>query len=134
MNYFDKDNRKNSILLFRKNKEYFLSGSYFNADNLIENLFEINQDKSNLIKINNKLNINIDKVRLDKDNILKNFVGNLTFKNKKIDKAKLEGHFTSNKKLKLTINKKGNNKVTTLFLDRAEPIIRRYKFIRGFCK
>ena len=71
MNYFDKDNRKNSILLIRKNKEYFLSGSYFNADNLIENLFESNQNKSNLININNKFNINIDKVRLDNDNILK---------------------------------------------------------------
>ena len=132
LNYFDKDNRKNSILLFRKNKEYFLSGSYFNADNLIENLFESNQNKSSPININNKFNLNIDKIRLDKDNILKNFVGNLTFKNKKIDNGKLEGFFTSNKKLKLTINKKGNNKVTTLFLDRAEPIIRRYKFIKGF--
>ena len=132
LNYFDKDNRKNSILLFRKNKEYFLSGSYFNADNLIENLFESDQNKSILININNKLNINIDKVRLDKDNILKNFVGHLTFKNKKINNGKLEGLFTSNKKLKLTINKKGNNRITTLFLDRAEPIIRRYKFIKGF--
>ena len=132
LNYFDRDNRKNSILLFRKNKEYFLSGSYFNADNLIGNLFESDQNKSSPININNKFNINIDKVRLDKDNILKNFVGNLTFKNKKINNGKLEGLFTSNKKLKLTINKKGNNRITTLFLDRAEPIIRRYKFIKGF--
>ncbi len=132
MNYFDKDNRKNSILLIRKNKEYSLSGSYFNADNLIENLFEINQDKSNLIKINNKLNINIDKVSLDKDHILQNVTGNLTFKNKKIDTGQLEGFFTSDKKLKLTINKKGNNRITTLFLDQADPIIRRYKFIKGF--
>ena len=132
LNYFDKDNRKNSILLFRKNKEYFLSGSYFNADNLIENLFESNQNTSTLININDKFNINIDKVRLDEDNILKNLVGNLTFKNKKIDNGKLEGLFTNNKKLKLTINKKGNNRITTLFLDRAEPIIRRYKFIKGF--
>jgi len=132
LNYFDRDNRKNSILLFRKNKEYFLSGSYFNADNLIGNLFESDQNKSSPININNKFNINIDKVRLDKDNILKKFVGNLTFKNKKINNGKLEGLFTSNKKLKLTINKKGNNRITTLFLDRAEPIIRRYKFIKGF--
>ena len=132
MNYFDKDNRKNSILLIRKNKEYSLSGSYFNADNLIENLFEINKDKSNLIKINNKLNINIDKVSLDKDNILQNVAGNLTFKKNKIDTGQLEGFFTSDKKLKLTINKKGNNRITTLFLDQADPIIRRYKFIKGF--
>ncbi len=132
LNYFDKDNKKNSILLIRKNKEYFLSGPYFNADNLIENLFETDQEKSSLIDINNKLNINIDKVSLDKDNILKNVVGNLTFKNKKINNGKLEGFFTSNKKLKLTINKKGDNRITTLFLDRAEPIVRRYKFIKGF--
>ena len=132
LNYFDKDNKKNSILLFRKNKEYFLSGSYFNADNLIKNLFENDQNKVSLINIDNNFNINIDKVRLDKDNVLRNLVGNLKFKNKKIDNGKLEGHFTGNKKLKLTINKNANNKVTTLFLDRAEPIIRRYKFIRGF--
>ena len=30
------------------------------------------------------------------------------------------------------INTNENNKITTLFIDKAEPIVRRYKFIKGF--
>ena len=30
------------------------------------------------------------------------------------------------------IRKENNNKVTTLFIDKAEPIVKRYDFIKGF--
>ena len=61
-----------------------------------------------------------------------NFNGNLFFKDKSIIKADLDGSFSDNKKLKFTINNNNNNKITTLYIDRAEPIVKRYKFIKGF--
>ena len=42
------------------------------------------------------------------------------------------GKFSENKEFKLTIRKENNNKVTTLFIDKAEPIVKRYDFIKGF--
>ena len=40
--------------------------------------------------------------------------------------------FSNNKIIKFTINSNQDEKVTTLFLDKAEPIVKRYKFIKGY--
>ena len=132
LNYLDKDEKKNSVLLLRKDKEYILKGSYFNFDNLLENILNNENESSNVLDINNLLKIDINKVGIDKDNNLSNLKGTLFFKKQQIVRGKLEGFFSEDEKLKLTVNTNGNNKITTLFLDRAKPIIRRYKFIKGF--
>ena len=49
-----------------------------------------------------------------------------------IKNADLKGLFSDYKKLKFTINSNDNEKITTLYVDNAEPIIKRYKFIKGF--
>ena len=69
---------------------------------------------------------------MDNEYDLFNFNGNIIFKNKEIVKANLNGSFTNNKKLNFTINTNENNKITTLYIDKAEPIVKRYKFIKGF--
>ena len=53
-------------------------------------------------------------------------------KNDQIIKANLNGNFSNNKKFKFTINSVGNEKITTLYVDKAEPLVKRYKFIKGF--
>ena len=41
--------------------------------------------------------------------------------------------FSDNKKVKFTINTTDNNeKITTLFSEKAKPLVDRYKFIKGF--
>ena len=130
--YLDKDNKKNSISMVKKNKEYFVDGSYFNAESLIENIFNGIDKSSKILNINSLFKIDIDKVGLDKNNDLSNLKGKLVLKNHKVINGKLEGLFTKNKKLRLTINTNGNNRITTLYSDQAEPIVRRYNFIKGF--
>ena len=76
--------------------------------------------------------LDINKIQLDNENLLSNFVGEIFYKNKEIIKANLDGDFLDNKKFKFTINTEENQKITTLFIDKAEPIVRRYKFIKGF--
>ena len=132
LNYLGTDGKKNSVSLLRKDKEYILKGSYFNVDNLLENILNNENENSNILNINNLLKIDINKVGIDKNNYLSNLKGSLVFKKQQIVKGKLEGFFSKNEKLKLTVNTSGNNKVTTLFLDQAKPIVRRYKFIKGF--
>ena len=111
---------------------FYLNGSEFNADYLIENL--INDDERNLNFINKNFDFNVDikKVHLDKNFKLQKFKGILNFKNNNIINADISAFFPDQKKFKFTINTKDNDKVTTLFLDRAEPFVKRYKFIKGF--
>ena len=130
--YFDKENQRNLFKLNKKNKQYFLEGSFLNVNNLIEKILNDDEKESNNFNLSNKININIDEVSLDKENLLNNLTGNLSFKKNEILDASLLGKFSENKEFKLTIRKENNNKVTTLFIDKAEPIVKRYDFIKGF--
>ena len=132
LDYLDDDKQKNSIRLKRNKKKYFLTGSSFNADNLIEDLLSDDDKDNKIIDINSNLKIDVKKIFLDSEYYLSNFKGDILIKNKEIYKADLIGSFSKNKKLKLTINKDNNNKITTLFVDEAKPIVKRYKFIKGF--
>ena len=132
LNYFDNDEQKNSLKLIKKKDQYYLNGSLFNANNLIDNLLSNDDQKDNIINIDTKINIDIDKILLDKEYYLKNFLGYISTKKKNIYKANLSGDFSNNKKLKFTVNSSGDNKITTLYVDKAEPIVKRYKFIKGF--
>ena len=132
LEYLDDDKQKNSIRLKRNKKKYFLTGSSFNADNLIEDLLSDDDKDTKIIDINSNLKIDVKKIFLDSEYYLSNFKGDILIKNKEIHKADLIGSFSKNKKLKLTINKDNNNKITTLFVDEAKPIVKRYKFIKGF--
>ena len=131
LDYIDKENQKNKIKLNNIENKYILSGSSFNANNLINDL--LFEDKnSNFFNIDAKIDIDIYKIFLDNEYNLSNLKGDIFFKKKEITKANLYGNFSEGKKLKFTINTNGNNKITTLFIDKAEPIVRRYKFIKGF--
>ena len=132
LDYLDDDKQKNSIRLKRNKKKYFLTGSSFNADNLIEDLLSDDNKDAKIIDINTNLKIDVKKIFLDSEYYLSNFKGDILIKNKEIYKADLIGSFSKNKKLKLTINKDNENKITTLFVDEAKPIVKRYKFIKGF--
>ena len=99
---------------------------------MIESIINNGNKNPSIFNIDSLLEVKIDKVRIDKNNDLSNLNGNLVFKNQNVVNGNFEGFFNKNEKLKLTVNTSANNKITTLFLDRAEPIVKRYKFIKGF--
>ena len=131
MDYLDKNQIKNKYNLVLKDSDYILSGSVFNADYLIDNLIN-SEDEENIINKNYNLKIKIDKLFLDKEDSLDKIEGFLSFNNQKILNGNLIGNFSDDKKFKLTINTNNDEKITTLFIDKASPFIRRYKFIKGF--
>ncbi len=130
--YIDKKDNQNKLEILKKKKNYLLSGKSFNADKIINNLIESNEDKKKFINKDFSLQVKIDKLFLDKEYSLTNFEGRLSFKNHEIINGYLEGFFSDNQKLKFTIKTYSNEKITTLFLDKAKPIVRRYSFIKGF--
>ena len=111
---------------------YYLKGSIFNANNFIDNLINNTNDKTYFKNENLKLDIDIEKVILDKNHILSNFNGKLSFKNQKIIKGNLIGFFSEDKKIEFTVRSKDGQVIKTLFLDKAKVIVSRYKFIKGF--
>ena len=134
LDYFDTEDKKNQLLLQRKQKnKYDLSGLVFNANSLISNLLKNSDDKqSNIFKNDINLSLNLEEVYIDEESIVKNFQGKILIQNNKVVDANLSALFDDNNKLSFTINTSNNEKITTLFSPKAEPLVKRYKFIKGY--
>ena len=133
LDFFDKDDKKNKVSIKRKKNTYILSGQSFNINSLLDNLVNDDSKKSNyFLNDDFNLDLKIDKIHLDKVYVVQNLNGNLLYRNNEISNADLKASFPNGQKLKFTVQTNGANKVTTLFLDQAESIIKRYKFIKGF--
>ncbi len=133
LNYLDIDEKMNKVSLFKKKKNYFVEGLSFNANSLIKNLVDDNKDTDlNIFKENFNITLDIDKVFLDKKYKVDKLKGLFYIKKNKILNANLDALFDQNKVLKFTIDTNQEGKVTTLFMDNAEPMVNRYKFIKGF--
>jgi len=131
LDYTDKENQKNQIKFYSEKDQHILKGPSLNANKIIDDLIS-NKENSNILNINRKIEINIDKIFLDNQHHLSNFTGNILLKNKKINKANLIGNFSNDKKFKFSVSASANKKITTLYIDKAEPLVKRYKFIKGF--
>jgi hypothetical protein len=134
LNYFDNDDLKNKFIINRtKNNNYELNGSFLNADPIITSLLESKDDQQlNIFKENIKISLNISDVYLDNNNVIKNLKGKLQIIDNKVDQAEISALFDNNKNISFSINTKDDEKITTLFSSKAKPLVKRYKFIKGF--
>ena len=134
LDYFDIYNKKNEFTIQRnKNNDYKLSGSIFNADSLISNLLKSKDTKKTRIFKNDiNLTLNLSDVYVDNENIVKNLNGNLRLEKNKITQANIKALFDNNENLIFTVNTKKDEKITTLFSSKAKPLVKRYKFIKGY--
>ena len=133
LNYLDYENRKNELFISKKKNDFVIIGSSFNANSLIENLLKNDDEKKlNIFKRNFNFDLEIDTVFLDKVYEVKNLKGNFLIEKNDILNASLIASFPDDRVLKLTIDTNQEGKITTLFLDNAEPIVKRYKFIKGY--
>ena len=131
-----KNNNKiyNHIYLKKNKKNYSLEGKSFDASQIINDVMESDDiDKSIFRNLNSKITLNIKKTYIDNTNFINNLSGNINYKNNKIDNLELESAFPNKKKIRLSIltNKK-NEKITRLITGYPKPLVKRYKFIKGF--
>ena len=132
IDFLDKENIKNKIRLNKKNF-YLIEGQVFNINNIITNL--LNDNKKNKVKIFDKdikFNFNIEKIHLDKKNVVNNLSGHLYLAQNEISELDLISNFSNQKIIKFIIKKNDFEKITTIFSDEAKPLVDRYKFIKGF--
>ena len=137
LDYVNKNKIRNQIDLKKNKKEYKIYGKSFDASKLIDQLLNSDNEgeKSSSIfsNLNSNINIEIIKTYLDEYTFIKNLSGKINFKKNKINKLNLKSFFPNNKKLTFTINtNKNNEKITTLFSDYPKPLVKQYKFIKGF--
>ncbi len=134
LDYIDTELKKNQFIIRRiKNNNYELNGSIFNANSLISELLEGNDDQElKIFKNNLNLTLNLSETYIDDDSLLKNLKGDIQIKDNKVFNANISAFFSNNENLTFTIKTNNNEKITTLFSSRAKPLVQRYKFIKGF--
>ena len=136
LDFVNNNKQKNKILLKRDKKKYLITGEIFDGSKLLEEILTGN-DEGGISRFFNNLNssikINLDKVFIGDGDFLKSLKSDIKFKKNNLTSLNLSGHFVDNKKLTLTIRTNANNeKITTLFAENAKPLVKKYKFIKGF--
>ena len=135
LDYVNNNKFQNQINLIKKKEKYEIYGKNFDASKLIsEILHDDNKDGLSFFKyLNSIFNIKIIKTYLNKDTSVNNLNGNITIKKNKVHKLNLLSTFSNKKELNLTINTNNNKeKITTLFSGYPKPLVKQYKFIKGF--
>jgi len=138
LNYDTVNKINNNILLIKNKKKYILSSKSFDGINLIKSLTDTSS-KANFFDIfdnlSNVINLEIDKTHLSKSNYLKQLNGDLKIENNKIVNASILAKYSEKDKFSFNVKTSDNNeKITTLYSDRAKPFVKNYKFIKGFEK
>src|SRR5210317_1366221 len=132
--YFDNSEKKNKFVLNRiKDNYYELNGSLLNANPIITSLLESKDDQQlNIFRESINISLNLSDVYLDSYNVVKNLKGQFQITDNKIYQANVFAKFDDNKNLTFAINTKDDEKITTLFSSKAKPLVKRYKFRKGF--
>ena len=132
--YIDFENKNNQFAIKRQEKDnYKLSGSIFNANTIVTNLLNSNLNKENkFLKNNVNININLNEVYLDNENLIKNLQGVALIEDNKVIKSNFSAYFDNKHNIIFKINTKDNKKITKLYSSKAKPLVKRYKFIKGF--
>ena len=135
-NYLNTNKIKSQVYLKKNKKNYKITGKSFDATKLIDEILNNKDNKKNTSLFNNlntTIDIDIVKTYLDNLTFVNNLNGNIVFKNNKINKLNLDSTFPNDKKIVLTINTNDNNeKITTLYSNYPKPLLKKYKFIKGF--
>ena len=131
------NNENISKLKIKKNKNnYLIDSDIFDATSLVDEILFSKKD-GNFLEIFDRLNslikINVKEIYISKNDYLENLITDIDIKLNKINNLMLSSKFPNNSELKLSITKNSNDeKITTLNTKNASPLVKKYKFIKGF--
>ena len=133
-NYKNKNKILNKFNLRKDNSNFIIEGDNLDLSNLINNIMDSDDENSSIFKnLNSRIDINIKKTYIDEINHLNNLSGYIILKDNKIDNLILDADFPNNQKISFTVITNDVNETTSsLITDYPKPLIKRYKFIKGF--
>ncbi len=131
------DNDKLSKLNIKKNKKnYSINSQIFDGTKLVDEILFSKENGSffDLFdNLNSNILIKIETAYLSNEDYLTSLNTNLTIKNNKIFDLNLLSKFPNNEEFKVSIRTNQNKeKITTIFTNYAKPLVKKYKFIKGF--
>ena len=136
LDFLNDKKQQNKVSLKRNKKNYEISGKSFDCSAIIDEMFKSGSKSSVFDSINNFnsiVKLNIDKTYIDEVYYLNFLNGNIKFLKNNIVNLNLEANFSDNKRFVFTIKTNENSeKITTLFSEYAKPLVKKYKFIKGF--
>ena len=134
INYKNKNKILNKINLRKDSSNFIVEGDNLDLSKLIDNIMDSDDENSSIFEnLNSRVDINIKKTYIDKINHLNNLSGYVILKNNKINNLILDADFPNDKKISLTVLTNDAKETTTsLITDYPKPLIKRYKFIKGF--
>ena len=134
INYKNKNKILNKFNLRKDNSNFIIEGDNLDLSKLIDNIMDNNDENSSIFEnLNSRVDINIKKTYIDEINHLNNLSGYIILKNNKINNLILDADFPNDKNISLTVLTNDVNETTTsLITDYPKPLIKRYKFIKGF--
>ena len=134
LNY--KNNKKilNKLNLKKDGSDFIIDGVSFDASSIINNIMDNDGKSSSYFEsLNSKIKIRIKKTYIDRINYINDLYGEINFLNNKINNLELESEFQNKKEINLSIKTDNNlETITKLSTSNPKPLIKRYKFIKGF--
>ncbi len=135
INLVNKIGKKSDLEFKKVNNNYYLTGNEFDGTKNIKNLLD-NSSKSifsNFKNLNTFIYIDIGKYFINDISYLSNLKGEMVLKNNKVFNSNINAKLNNNRKFKLSIISNNNKqKITNLEIERPEPFIKNFKFIKGF--
>ena len=136
LDFLNNNEKKNKVSFRRNKKNYELSGKIFDGTNLVNQILESDSEENVFYRLNDfnsVVKISFNKIFIDDINYLNNLSGNIKFNKSILKNLDLKANFSDNKNLTFTVKTDSNNqKITTLFSEYAKPLVKKYKFIKGF--
>ena len=131
------NNEKLSKLDIKKDKKnYIINSQIFDGTKLVDEIL-LSEEKGNFFDLFNNLNSNIsikiDTAYLSQEDYLTSLNTDIIIKNNQIFELNLLSKFPNNDEFKVSIKTNPNKeKITTVFTNYAKPLVKKYKFIKGF--
>ncbi len=133
---FNNNNKFSKIDIKKNKKDYVINSQIYDGTKLVDEILFSKED-DNFFDLFDNLNSNIlikiDTAYLSKNDYLRSLNTNMIIKDNQIHDLNLLSKFPNNEDFKVSIKTNQNKeKITTVFTNYANPLVKKYKFIKGF--
>ena len=136
VNVLNNNDKLNKLNIKRIKNNYSITSQTFDGTKLVDEIL-FSKEESNFFKLFDNLNsdvsILINTAYLNNEDYLTSLDTELKIKNNEIFNMNLLSKFPNSNEFKVSIRTNQNKeKITTVFTNYANPLVKKYKFIKGF--
>ena len=136
LNYLNTNKKLNQLIISKDNKKFKILSDNFDGKLIIKNLLEGDSQNNFLNRfknLNSEIIFSLDHFFIDDEDYLKKIRGNIIIERNKIQYGNIFAKVNNKNDFNLNIKTNSKNeKITNLLIDKPEPFVKHYKFIKGF--